>query len=712
MPIQNRDSVNMNQNELQNARLQQLSADPSTAVEGQIWHRNDTHRAMVRNNTENKQLAWLTDILDPFGIMKDPTGWEDPHLISETYDPVERTITLTTTNPTLRYMFNGVITDLGSNTWTSTAHADSPEEYYLFSYDGVDFIWFLAPWLFSYIQVASVLYSSSTKAIAVREIHGVGPHSYHQTCHWGIGTQRDVATTPTGGTLTGFALGSSATADRRPGATAINLLDEDLPTVVAAMPDGGPYSHLYLASSTTIDYDLETQDEIIHMSGTTPQIQNPTTAAWSNVRNTKFACVYLVAIPSCLGTVAQKSRWIWMQGQAEYASLDLAKNEIFANLNRGNLTTAFAEFLPVAKVIIQAKATYFSIEYVEQLYGSRSSSVGVPSPAATIASSVNFTPSGNISAADVQAAIQELDTEKERLVYRASITAATDFLTLSAGYYKVTGGTMHANNPAAYSYGRLDITAFDSTNKLVTYYPHRGGTLNTGGARHNLQYNGAWCGWTKAIDQTMANSFSAINEFVAGQKFLQNIQIWDNFANANLSIGMSSQVDGIDPGLAAGPRTGEGADAFIIRDSEGQWTAFDHFRAFDTLGCGGVASLNSVVSERTITGGQQVSPTTAGTYYVDPREFTVLNIGTLTGNFGIELVGAACPPGTVQHISFRQGATARSVTFTSVFSTTFRQNGVDASGTSRAVSGVGTVSAYYTMTLKWIDTNIVMITVG
>lgn len=194
--------------------------------------------------------------------------------------------------------------------------------------------------------------------------------------------------------------------------------------------------------------------------------------------------------------------------------------------------------------------------------------------------------------------------------------------------------------------------------------------------------------------------------------FLRYVAVWDNFANVNPSIEMSSQAYGSNPGLIAGPTSGSYIDSFFVRDGEAQWTAYDNLRALDTLSCGGLATLNSMVSQRTITGGQQVSLSTSGTIYPDFREFTVLNIGTLTGNIRIELVGAACPPGTVQHISFRQGSTERTVTFTSVLSTTFRQNGVNASGATMAVSSVTTVNAYYTLTIKWIDTNILMITVG
>lgn len=315
--------------------------------------------------------------LEACDAMRDPTGWVNQESITTTYDPATRVVTLTTTEPTLKVSVNGVIHDIGSNTFTSSAHADTAGVYYLYSVDGVTFSWSTSLWEFYNIQVVSVLYASATKAIALNEVHGVGPWSYHRTSHWAIGTIRDYATTPQGGTIGGYVLGSTTEANRRPSATAVNLLDEDLRTVVSALPDGGPYSHLFLSSGTETDFNLGTELEIVKMDGTTPQIQNPTTGAWSNLGTAKFANVYLIALPSCSGVVSQKGRWLWMQGQSEYASLENAQAETFTSINRANLNSLFAEFLPVAKITIQAKSTYFSIVGVQMLFASRAESSGI-----------------------------------------------------------------------------------------------------------------------------------------------------------------------------------------------------------------------------------------------------------------------------------------------------------------------------------------------
>jgi hypothetical protein len=315
--------------------------------------------------------------LEACDAMRDPTGWVNQESITTTYDPATRTVSLTTTEQTLKVCVNGVIHDLGSNTFTSSAHADTAGVYYLYSVDGVTFSWSTSLWEFYNIQVVSVLYASATKAIALNEVHGVGSWNYHRTSHWAIGTIRDNATTPQGGTIGGYVLGSTTEANRRPSATAVNLLDEDLRTVISALPDGGPYSHLFLSSGTATDYNLGTELEIVKMSGTTPQIQNPTTGAWVNLGTAKFANVYLIALPACSGLVSQKGRWLWMQGQAEYASISAAQGEQFNFLNKANISSLFAEFLPVAKVTIKRGVSYFSIEQVEFLSTSRAASSGI-----------------------------------------------------------------------------------------------------------------------------------------------------------------------------------------------------------------------------------------------------------------------------------------------------------------------------------------------
>jgi hypothetical protein len=350
--------------------------------------------------------------INPFGsnALRNPTGWEDNAGITETYNPADRTVTLSRVSGNLAYWYNGIRTDLGATSWTSSAHTDSAGNWYLYSNNGTTFSWSNTVWTFFDVIVFGVRYVSATKYIPLVETHGLMDPTAHASLHIGVGTQRDIST-PQGGTVGDYTAGSSTEANRRPSTTLVRLLDEDLKTTVNALPQAGPYSHLFLGSLTTTDWTMDNLD-IVYMVANKAQVQNPTTAAWNDITNGRFFNIYLVAIPATADAIGQKVRWVWWQAQASYNTLGLAQAESFISINKGDLVSTVAEFVVCAKVTCKASATLFSIEAVEQIYGSRTSASGVPAPAATTASAVSFAPVGGVSATDVQSAIAELDSEK------------------------------------------------------------------------------------------------------------------------------------------------------------------------------------------------------------------------------------------------------------------------------------------------------------
>ena len=313
---------------------------------------------------------------------KEITGWENNDLITVTYNPTNRTITLTTTATTLRYWYRNIVTDLGTNTWTSAAHTNSAATYLLYSTDGVNFGWSTSNWVFSDIQVAGVIYVSASKYIAIREVHGLMPWVSHRNAHSNSGTIR-LNATPTEGIVGGYVVGSANVADRRPSCSAINLLDEDLPTLVSAMVDGGPYSHMWVSSDTASDYSIVSNDEIVYMNGTIPQYF-PVGGVRTDIGTARFANCWLVAIPTTADTIGQQMRWAWIQPQQQHNNLTLAQAETWASLNKGNLYNVLPEFLPVAQVTIRREGTDFSIASVPLIItgsrngGGASSSGGSP----------------------------------------------------------------------------------------------------------------------------------------------------------------------------------------------------------------------------------------------------------------------------------------------------------------------------------------------
>lgn len=55
--------LSLEQNEIQNAVIQNLGVDPTTPLNGQIWHLTTTNRPSVRSGAGNEPLAFLSDII-------------------------------------------------------------------------------------------------------------------------------------------------------------------------------------------------------------------------------------------------------------------------------------------------------------------------------------------------------------------------------------------------------------------------------------------------------------------------------------------------------------------------------------------------------------------------------------------------------------------------------------------------------------------------
>ena len=363
-----------------------LSGLQGSGVAGEYYHLSSAerttaldkaHSSLTGKNSEadikhvnDADLANIQKLPTIYSSLKDPSGWDDCENIIVTYDGSTRRVTLSRVSGNLKYWWNGNLVDLGSNSYTFTsAHADAVGVYYLYTTDGINFAWSSVSWNFDDVQVASVDYISATKYMASRECHGLMPWTAHRDSHLSTGTVRN-ASTPTGGTVNGYTLSSSVEANRRPGATEVSLLDEDLVTQVNALTDGGPYSHFYLTSQAALDYS-DSMLEIVHMNGTAPQYQSPTTAAWNNISNNKYANVYLIAVPATADSIAQGYRWMWLQPQAEFSTLADAKLEGISSINLADLRTRFTEFVFCARVTIkQDTLGYYSIENVTQLYGS------------------------------------------------------------------------------------------------------------------------------------------------------------------------------------------------------------------------------------------------------------------------------------------------------------------------------------------------------
>jgi hypothetical protein len=294
-------------------------------------------------------------------ITKDPTGFSDPAAVTETYDSTNRTVTLT---GTFSAYWQGELIPVLTNGWVSPAHPATAGPWFLF-YNGTSFVWQQTSWTFDMLQIAYVVYGATDK-FALRECHGLMPWQSHQEFHQTIGTY-----STGGGDLSSYALSSTTVADRRPAVSSATLHDEDLTTVVAALPAAGPYTQLYLTSTGTTTFTTAAA-EIVPVSGNQPYYNQFTGGNWTQtlMSNNSYMSIWLVAVPAQADAGSQAYRYLWVQGQTN-GNLATEQAIQFKDLNLGQISALFPEFVAIDKVIIQYTAGNWTIQEVDKLTGSK-----------------------------------------------------------------------------------------------------------------------------------------------------------------------------------------------------------------------------------------------------------------------------------------------------------------------------------------------------
>lgn len=301
----------------------------------------------------------------------DPTGWVDQENITVTYDSIARTITLTHPSGILAYYWRGQKKTLTSP-WVSTAHTNTTGvRYFLSSSDGTNFTWATTIWNFYDVMVSVVTFEAAYK-FALREVHGCNtPWSVHETDHLSRGTFKE-----SGGVLGGYTLASTTPAFRRPTVDACSIHDEDVHSVLASLASG-TYTQMYLTSTGVITFTTAATD-IVPVLVNNPYYNSFTTPNWTQtlMANNSYMSVWLIGIPTSADATSQAYRFCWMQGQSDGT---LASQQALTptSLNLGNLTTAFAEFVFLAQVIVRYTGGNWHLESVTALTGTRTSVTGI-----------------------------------------------------------------------------------------------------------------------------------------------------------------------------------------------------------------------------------------------------------------------------------------------------------------------------------------------
>jgi hypothetical protein len=283
---------------------------------------------------------------------------------------------------------------------------------------GASITWSSSPWSFdTNAPIALAIVSATLGTFAVNETHGLMPWQAHRELHEQIGTYRRSGGTLTAGTYA-VQPGSPTDADNTPGVDVAVVADEDLPTTIPAWTQG-TYTQLrnvagsMTTSTGSLPFRMGTNYPLVNIGGA--EVEGATG---------DYLNVYAVFVPTTSDAGSQAYRVLWLQPQVEHSSLANAQAEQFSSLTLADLTNLLPEFCAYIRVTYRCNAAYTGatgrcriedVSYISQTRAATS-----VAPTTVTATNVAFTPTGNISAINVQAALAELDTEKAAI---SSLTA-------------------------------------------------------------------------------------------------------------------------------------------------------------------------------------------------------------------------------------------------------------------------------------------------
>lgn len=352
-------------------------------------------------------------------------GFEDPKNIGIAYSSTNRQMTFTHFSGEVAIWHKGIRYSYASPYTPAEAHPNTPGDYFLYMVDGGTRVWNTVAWDFAdHTPMAFANYNNPTGiSYGVRECHGFMDAETHELGHDRIGTYRKSGGLLTAGTFT--VQGSTADTQVTPGTDQVVVRDEDLPTTIAAWPQGS-YTRLHFISGVAVFTKASALPYPV--SANTIQYNTGGTSLAVAPANNSYINVYTLYVPVTSDSESQEFRVLWMIGQNTYTSLATAQAEDLRSFNFGDLAGLITEFVPYVQTTHRYNTTYGTTGRVRieanpiYISGSRSSIVGVSGitptthnnlsgrsdPACHPGSASELTPSGTQVHTDVAAAIQAL----------------------------------------------------------------------------------------------------------------------------------------------------------------------------------------------------------------------------------------------------------------------------------------------------------------
>lgn len=394
-------------------------------------------------------------------------GDDGSHLVTLSYDSSTRQVTLTPVSGSFRFFIDGVEFEK-STPQVTPAHAATYGKHFFYYDANGDLQTSMTPWSVTdrtVTPVALVFYDATGGyGVCFRETHTADRVlELHANLHFSQGTRL-----LSGGEVADYTLNVDSDAAVTPSIASASIADEDLISALSSLADGGPYKIWY---RTGANGEWTTQERALPFDyGTYPRYNLFSGGTWTrpDLASNRFVNYFLVALPA---VSPESFRFGLIMGQKTHSSRASADGESLASLSLGELP--FEEVAPLYRLTFSCLAGYSGtakarLVLVTSIRSGAAAVVG-SSVSPTIhnalsgrsaadvhpASSVTNTPAGDVAATTVQAAIDELDTDKapkNGIIYVAPGTGG-----IAAALAGASDGVQIRLGPGQYSESTIDI---------------------------------------------------------------------------------------------------------------------------------------------------------------------------------------------------------------------------------------------------------------
>lgn len=301
-----------------------------------------------------------------------------------------------------------------ANPYVFGAHANATSGYFFYFDENGTEVVDANPWdLTTDIPICYVFYDATlVEGIAFYELHSaLRDPDLHKRLHFCDGTRAE----PGSGFLaSGYVLNSDLNADKTLAISGGTIWDEDIEYDVTGVADGGPYYVFHRTGASGVWTWTKTSSYPFRDDGTNLQYNEFTGATWQLTALTAGTPEFMNVWVFATSSLAAGFQIFFLVGQNKYSSQSAAEAESITGISWG--TIPFQEIVPLYQLTYRRSAANSNagkadLRRVAFIVGSRSTiSSATVSP--TTAAAVSFVPAGAIASTNVQAAIEELDTEK------------------------------------------------------------------------------------------------------------------------------------------------------------------------------------------------------------------------------------------------------------------------------------------------------------